>query len=55
MNEQSIYVSGSNYFNNDDLNNMTRLLEEGKTILFERILILLYISKSSSNSLFHKI
>lgn len=32
MNEQSIYVSGSNYFNNEDLNNMIKLLDERKTI-----------------------
>lgn len=32
MEEQSIYVSGSNYFNNEDLNNMIKLLDERKTI-----------------------
>ena len=32
MKEQSVYVSGSNYFNNDDLNKMIKLLDEGKTI-----------------------
>lgn len=32
MKEQSIYVSGSNYFNNEDLNNMIKLLDERETI-----------------------
>lgn len=27
-----IYVSGSNYFNEDDLDNMIKLLEDGKRI-----------------------
>lgn len=32
MKEQSIFVSGSNYFNERDFNKMVELLEEGKTI-----------------------
>lgn len=32
MKEQSVYVSGSNYFNNDDLSKMIKILDEGKTI-----------------------
>ena len=32
MKEQSVYVSGSNYFNKDDLNKMISLLNEGKEI-----------------------
>lgn len=32
MKEQSVYVSGSNYFNNDDLNKMIEMLDKGETI-----------------------
>lgn len=32
MKDQSVYVSGSNYFNKDSLNKMISLLDEGKEI-----------------------
>lgn len=32
MERQSVYVSGSNYFNKEDLNKMIEILDKGETI-----------------------